>query len=267
MNNLSFEAGSAGAATSWTLSWLSSLYEWAEYSGLPVENFEQDWDTNETSIFEFEPSDLSAALYAAADLPAPIQYENFEQGWTNTSYFLVSFPTTSGGVEDFSWITLWALLTDVTTSSAQYDADVGTNGYENFETAWLENEDYADDWSEVTPSSAVWSGELAASAEIFEQKDSLVYTADSGLNELTTGVNHNLAADYTIRILPAIGGSLPSPLVANLMIYKVDGPSIGADTLKLNTPNGTLITITTNGSGELRFDTPKEYWSTLMSTI
>lgn len=267
MNNLSFESGTGGAATSWTLSWLSSLYELAEYSSLPFENFEQDWSTNETADFEFAPGDLSAALYAAADLPAPIPRENFEQGWTNTSYFFVSFPTTTGGVEDFSWITLWSVLGDVSTDVAQYDADVGTNGYENFETAWLENEDFADDWADITPSAAVWSGELAAAAEIFEQKDYLVYTADILTNELTTAVNHGLAADYTVRILPAIGGAVPGPLVQNLMIYRVYGPSITADTLQLQTPNGTLITLTSAGSGELRFDTPKEYWSTLMSTI
>lgn len=268
--NLGFEAGSAGAATSWTLAFQSSAREIAGFTQGPIETFESGWLTNETSLFVFSPGDLSAALFAAADLPAPIAMENFEQGWSNNAFMLLSFPSIAGTPDMFEdWVVPFlAVLGDVTTATALFDTTLGPNGYEAFENSWDTNETWVSDWGDVTPDPATWSGQLAASAETFNGNISYLYTAANATNLLTSSLPHGLGANYGVRILPAIGGTLPSPLVANQVgLYKVDGATVTANDLKLKTPSGVIVDLTTDGSGELRFDSPTEYWTSFMVTL
>ena len=75
------------------------------------------------------------------------------------------------------------------------------------------------------------------------------YTADN-TTEVFTCTGHGFENGQPIVLLPAVGGSLPSPLFANTVYYVRDKTT---DTFKLAaTATGSALGITTNGSGTLQ---------------
>ena len=83
------------------------------------------------------------------------------------------------------------------------------------------------------------------------------FTANSGTNELTITSNTEIAQTGTQVILLAAGGTMPEPLVDGglYFVVRTSNTIIRLATSYLNAINGTVIDLTTNGSGTLNIST------------
>lgn len=274
ITNLGFELGSYGLATQWSSADFSSAAaDWAAFNNgaSAYEDFETGWGTSPFYIDTTFPQ-ISAAFTGAITA----NVEDFGNGWGNDGYLLLAMPlaqptmsVTGGPTEGFGkgwssdenyvtsfiaqpYLTQNFVLTEVT-------------DFEEFVSGWS-LAGYATDISGISVTSASFAGLRALAVENFEnvQVDQN-YTAVAATDQIVSTA-HGLSTNYRVVFDSPVAGGMPSPLAPSVTYFAVT--IVDGNNFKVSLASGgSVVDITTAGSGLLQWTAPFENWVTLMATI
>ena len=155
--NIGFEqVGSIpGEANFWTFDSLASIDDIAEFDSIlpeTVEDFEEEWDSNEDYLFTLGPGTTLGALFDQAIDPEG--QEDFEEGWSQNELYIFQLASieqadlnTDGFLEFESFETDWQGNNSYLFTFAPIDVAVGQfdttpQDFEDFEEEWAGNENY-----------------------------------------------------------------------------------------------------------------------------
>lgn len=279
--NLSFEEDRGdGTPAGWSVTVVSTArviapYEWpaTEYGLRGEENFESGWAGNDDYLTTW-PTDSGAvlvALFSGQVLASPASADGFEYGWGNTPYFTTDavFLEDGPGPDDFEsgWGNDDFQTTFTPADLAPATFSGGTLPYESFEKGWGADA-FASTWSQVTPTVALFAGVRLDTAETFNR----VFAGDAyGLNGSGTFTYHTniLTVGSTISFALTGAGKMPTGLQAGVPYYVLSAVfAHGQLSFTISdSPGGTQLVPTNDGTGTNIFTDPAEYWTTLMVTI
>lgn len=272
-SNLSFETGSAGAATGWALVPASTYEELADFAGRPWERFEEGWDDNENYLFSLDS--VEAAEFGTILVDVVKTSENFEELWLGNESYVRDLtspepePAVFDGANDFDDFTGWApgfltAFVGVGSDLTAGDFDPGAGTAEGFEAAgWAPTYKTAftgigSDLEAATFDNGGQTAERFA-AEQAPRAFSVVLATD-----VLTLVGSNPFVNND-KVFVTAEGSYPSPLQATQAYYVRDTSGL-TNKLALS-PGGAAIDITTAPTGAVFLTgDPVLYWTEKMVT-
>ncbi len=157
LTNLGFETAGAspGLASGWTFTNDDSVNEWAPYNDPPVafEAFEQDWDSNEDYLFEFDDPNTQLVFATYTTIHVDTKFvEDFEEKWASNEFYVFGIgsatPASYTGPHDFeNFETHWDsnqnyIFEFVGVGTDLDEAIFDDNSAEEFEQNWDSNQDY-----------------------------------------------------------------------------------------------------------------------------
>lgn len=274
-SNLSFETGSDGVATGWTLAPISTYEALADYDGEPWERFEAGWD-NDSYLFAFDPVDVEAAEYDTVIVDFIKTVENFEEGWDSNQSYVTALdspepdPAEYDG-EDFEafspgWDNGAGYLTEFDDPGSQLSAgdfDSGGGTAETFEsTGWSAG--YLTEFNDPgTQLEAAEYDGVGTAYEAFESvKLKLQATIDPLNDQLDVATGHGFVDAMRVTIETGI---YPAPLQAGKAYYVA---FTGSDHFQLENGvgAGTIDLVETAADALYVVPDPTKFWIAAMVT-
>lgn len=249
VSNPSFEVGSGGVATSWTLAVTATVHQIASYvqedaSYLSWEDFDNNWSA--TPWLSAHTSTPLAEY--SSDMVVPKYHEDFEETWGNTPY-LTEIATSAAALygtpptdtfDTFLWTAHVTSFTPGMLEAAVWDT---TNDFDSFET-WAV---YKDSFDPGDVSANYWN--TFGSSLTYESFESAYHSrsvvGDAATNKLLSS-GHGFPDTLKVR-LEVTEGTLPEPL-NTVTDYYVRDSALNDFRLTL-TPSGSLIDLTTSSVG------------------
>jgi len=254
--NVSFEDGTGGAATHWTVLIVSAgeiVAQFAALDGLlsSVDRFLPGWENDDylNAIGIGTPAQFDTGLVAI-----PRIYDAFDK-WITGSPKIYHVEIGGGTAAVFFGGAVWDGF-NANWNNTPYRSTMpdGSSESDTFETGWVV--DYAT--SIVSGTDALFTGGSLAYETFAPFKQDILFTVDWS-TDVFTSVAHGLNNNQPVTVTST--GALPDPLAKNVVYYVI---YIDANTFKLslNPGPGTAVNITTVGTGDHTLKvSPAAYWT------